>query len=385
MRLAAHERGEGNRMSKTMSWIRLYVEVLDDPKVGLLAPRLKWPWVEFLLVTEKSGGVLPPIAKMAYMLRRDQASIQADIDGLVAAGLIDKHKDGTLTPHNWGGRQFRDTNADRQRRFKEKNKKAVTVEVTLPVTEPVTPAVTVPDNTQVTEPVTQAGNAPRAEQRQSTEQKQTPESPSPVSSSEPSVESETRGHTGARKLAVGRAKRLSPDWEPSQRNLADAAKFGLSEDEVPTHVLGFKDWAASSPKACKLDWDATWRTWVRRVVHERNTRPAKQIHGAQADFKILPVPPKKKVVKYDTSTFDEKTWAPHLKAYKHDGVWDTEALGPDPESIGCRVPREVREANGFRRPPITVNMNNGQKPQVWPTAPPAKVVVPDINHEEFTQ
>ncbi len=35
----------------------------------------------------------------------------------------------------------------------------------------------------------------------------------------------------------------------------------------------FKDWAASSPKAVKLDWDATFRSWVRREAAEGRLEP----------------------------------------------------------------------------------------------------------------
>lgn len=370
-------------MSKTMSWIRLYVEVLDDPKVGMLPAHLKWPWVEFLLLTEKSGGALPTMARMAYMLRRDQASIQADLDGLVAAGLIDKDKDGTLTPHNWGGRQFRDTNADRQRRFKDKRKKAVTAEVTLPVTETatveVTPEVTVTDNTKVTAPPAQASNAPRAEQRQNTEQKQR-ENPAPEEPSEPSFDSENRGEVGASQPSAEpakakRATRLKEDWVPSEADVAFALNEGFSLADIEREATRFRNyWLEKSGKdATKLAWARTWQNWILNAVPSGR----KPIPGAPVPFQMKAKP--KPRVMLDVATFNAETWKRHIDGFLRDHTWDEDQLGPDPESRHCHIPKTVLDANGIRRPPITVNLNNGQKPQAWPTTP----TVPDL--EEFTQ
>ncbi len=72
-----------------------------------------------------------------------------------------------------------------------------------------------------------------------------------------------------------KAHRLPPDWEPSAEVVA---KMRDAFRVDPLQCLdAFRDWAASSPKAVKLDWDATFRSWVRREV---------------ADGKLEPLPPK---------------------------------------------------------------------------------------------
>jgi len=68
-----------------------------------------------------------------------------------------------------------------------------------------------------------------------------------------------------------RATRLPPDWEPSAELVAKI-RDALNVD--PLRCLdAFRDWAASSPKAVKLDWDATFRSWVRREADEGKLEP----------------------------------------------------------------------------------------------------------------
>lgn len=68
-----------------------------------------------------------------------------------------------------------------------------------------------------------------------------------------------------------KAHRLPADWKPSEDLLADLrSKLGVD----PLSVLeDFRDWAASSKNAVKLDWDATFRTWVRRAAKAGDAAP----------------------------------------------------------------------------------------------------------------
>lgn len=76
------------------------------------------------------------------------------------------------------------------------------------------------------------------------------------------------------------ASRLPSDWEPSEANVAYCRKE--RPDLNPATVAeNFRDyWSANAgPTARKLDWDAAWRTWVRR---ERSALPAR-VSQAQAN------------------------------------------------------------------------------------------------------
>lgn len=72
-----------------------------------------------------------------------------------------------------------------------------------------------------------------------------------------------------------RASRLPPDWAPKPREVAQGVEGGLSEAEVYAAADHMRDWAASSPKAVKLDWDATFRNWLRTTISDakRGRRP----------------------------------------------------------------------------------------------------------------
>ncbi|GAB4371773.1 MAG: hypothetical protein Kow00114_32860 [Kiloniellaceae bacterium] len=71
-----------------------------------------------------------------------------------------------------------------------------------------------------------------------------------------------------------RGSRLPETWQPSARDLAFAASEGLSEEEARREAEQFRDhWISSSgAKACKRDWPAAWRTWVRNAVKWQRER-----------------------------------------------------------------------------------------------------------------
>lgn len=61
-----------------------------------------------------------------------------------------------------------------------------------------------------------------------------------------------------------RAARMPEGWLPSPEVIADLrAKLSVEPMDCWDD---FADWAASSPTAKKLDWNATFRTWVRRAA-----------------------------------------------------------------------------------------------------------------------
>jgi len=66
----------------------------------------------------------------------------------------------------------------------------------------------------------------------------------------------------------GRAARLAKNWRPSPEQVAWAIADQPTWTEAHALRVGesFRDyWAAKAGKdAAKLDWDATWRNWVRK-------------------------------------------------------------------------------------------------------------------------
>jgi hypothetical protein len=143
-------------------WFRMYDEILDDPKVQMLTPDTFRTWVNLLAVASRNNGKLPPVATLAFSLRMSVQDMQAKVDELVLAALIDIGPDGSLSPHNWARRQWKsDDSAERVKRHREKKKQAETAEkpacnatVTVTVTPPDTESDT---DTEIVSPLTPLG------------------------------------------------------------------------------------------------------------------------------------------------------------------------------------------------------------------------------------
>jgi len=77
------------------------------------------------------------------------------------------------------------------------------------------------------------------------------------------------------KAPTKRGSRLPEGWEPNEGNLAFAKQEGFSQTETLRLAAGFRDYwhALGGQKACKLDWDATWRNWVRTSRRPNGSAP----------------------------------------------------------------------------------------------------------------
>ena|SRR6202165_1631142 len=104
--------------TSTLPWLRLYTEVLNDPKVQNLSDRLFRAWINLLCVASKYRGVLPEIEELAFLLRIKPAKATVLLEDLRAVGLFDEI-DGHIAPHNWKGRQYEsDHSTPRVQRFR---------------------------------------------------------------------------------------------------------------------------------------------------------------------------------------------------------------------------------------------------------------------------
>jgi len=108
-------------------WFRFYDGALDDPKVQRLSPQVFKGWVNVLCLASKSKGKLPSLADIAFALRISDHEADTLMQALVSAGLIDD-VGGSMVPHRWYERQYEDTtNAERQRKFRERKKEKTSV------------------------------------------------------------------------------------------------------------------------------------------------------------------------------------------------------------------------------------------------------------------
>lgn len=190
------------------TWFRFYNEALDDPKVQKLEPFYFKAWVNLLCLASRNNGKIPSIENTAFALRLASKDTETVIERLLIAGLIERFNGGLngyhYEIHSWRKRQYiSDTSTERVKRFRERSKK---------VTE------TRPDTDTDTD----------------TERKVKVEAP-----------------------RASRGRRLPPDWQPKEHL------------DRPEELEKFRDYWIAQPgmKGTKVDWDATWRNWI------RNARP----------------------------------------------------------------------------------------------------------------
>ena len=83
-----------------------------------------------------------------------------------------------------------------------------------------------------------------------------------------------------------RSTRLAPEWSPSDP-LKDWTKSAIRDAQAVGKVdpraelEKFHDWWKQAPgsKGMKLDWDATWRTWIRKAIERSGIDGKAPTHG----------------------------------------------------------------------------------------------------------
>jgi len=105
-------------------WIKLYHEILDDPKMGRLSEHLFKRTIElFLLAGEYgNGGTLPCIDDMAWRLRTDVDVLQVDLENLQVCRIVTLI-DGVWIVTKFAERQRPATEAERVERYREHQRK----------------------------------------------------------------------------------------------------------------------------------------------------------------------------------------------------------------------------------------------------------------------
>lgn len=102
-------------------WIKLYTEILNDPKVGRLDDHQHRRFIEALLLAgnEERDGYLPDLADAAYMTHADEAELVTDWRSLERAGLLAETDDGWLVV-NFAKRQAPSEVAERVRLHRQR-------------------------------------------------------------------------------------------------------------------------------------------------------------------------------------------------------------------------------------------------------------------------
>jgi hypothetical protein len=128
-------------MDEGMQWLRLYNDVLDDPKVQRLPPELFKHWINLLCLANQGtprGRIPNQLEDLAFRLRLDDVTTARVLAKLQAVGLLDFIDDGnTIVPHDWDERQFASDDAGSYvRSWREKKKAEKDSDVILHVRPP---------------------------------------------------------------------------------------------------------------------------------------------------------------------------------------------------------------------------------------------------------
>lgn len=111
---------EGKPMASKY-WIKLYHEILDDPKMGRLPDMLFRRAIEFFLIAGERGreGDLPPLADIAWRLRADEISLLAKMEDLEALNILSRTEDGGWRVAHFKERQAAAPMIERVHRHRE--------------------------------------------------------------------------------------------------------------------------------------------------------------------------------------------------------------------------------------------------------------------------
>ena len=104
-------------------WIKLYHEILDDPKMGRLPDNIWRRCIELFLMAGEldNNGRLPNIDDIGWKLRVDPDELQSEINQLEQVGVLSKDEDG-LYVTKFEIRQRTKSGTERSRLSRERNK-----------------------------------------------------------------------------------------------------------------------------------------------------------------------------------------------------------------------------------------------------------------------
>ena len=112
------------------TWVKLYLSILDDPRVSRLSERMFRTFIQFLLVAREydHDGLLRPAPQLAWRLRTTKDYILRSLRTMSEVGLVAETPDGWLVV-NFAREQAPIDGAERMRQSRER-KKALSEDVT---------------------------------------------------------------------------------------------------------------------------------------------------------------------------------------------------------------------------------------------------------------
>ena len=102
-------------------WIKLYHEILDDPKMGRLSDALFRRAIELFLIAGDYNreGLLPPPMDIAWRLRVSEEILSAQMDALRGVEILTRADGGQWTVTHFKDRQAAEPTSLRSRRYRD--------------------------------------------------------------------------------------------------------------------------------------------------------------------------------------------------------------------------------------------------------------------------
>ena len=196
-------------------WFRLYSEFAHDPKIQMLSEAMQRRYV--MLMCLRCSEVLETLheTEIAFQLRLSTEELEQTKQLFISKNFIDKH----WNLLNWDKRQFV-SDSSTMRVAKHRNKKK------------------------------QVSNADETLQKRQSN----------------AIDTDTDTEQIQKKVNNKRGSRLAQDWFLS-KSMGDWATQERPDLDARQVAEQFKDYwvAQAGQKGVKLDWDATWRNWVRNT------------------------------------------------------------------------------------------------------------------------
>lgn len=105
-------------------WLKLYTDILDDPKMGTLPDRIWRRTIELFLIAKKQGtdGELPETKQIAWLLRLPEKEVETDLLEIEKTGIIERTECGWFVV-KFAKRQAASTDAERKARQRDRERK----------------------------------------------------------------------------------------------------------------------------------------------------------------------------------------------------------------------------------------------------------------------
>jgi hypothetical protein len=117
-------------VSSEMPWVKIYTEILDDPKIGPLSDRCKWRFIEVCLLAGEcdsngylvSGDRALALVDIAWRIRKSLDEIKPDYEQLITIGVIKLDESGAYFIPNFEKRQGRPQHEKRDMWLERQNR-----------------------------------------------------------------------------------------------------------------------------------------------------------------------------------------------------------------------------------------------------------------------